>query len=288
MQIWTKADAAALCGLVDVTLPGESLSADEVVSTCFEDTDPSVVLALPGGEGAAAAVLRTVEGRRVAHLLMMAVEPAAQGRGQGRRLLAAVEEWAFDGVGATVIQGGGWSPFGLWPGIDVRWTRSLCLFEAAGYRPGGVLLALSCPSTYRASAPEGVEVRRVVQDHDAVAALAWSERQLPRWQRQVGRAVEHGSCLLSVASGAAGEAHDVAGLVCHSVNRTAWLGPIAVAPGYRRLGIGRSLLSAACADLRAAGHADVTVATPTPVGFFARTAGASVSRVFQCFQKPRR
>jgi mycothiol synthase len=279
MRIWTRADAPALCALVDVTLPGEFLSADEVVSTCFDDGDPSIVLATPGGEGAAAAVVRTTGSRRVTHLLLLAVEPAAQGKGLGHQLLAAVEEWAFDGMGSTAICAGGWSPFGLWPGVDVRWTRSLCLFEAAGYQAGEVALVLSCPSTYRAPCPEGVEVRRVLQDLDAAAALSWSAGQLPGWQDQVGRAVEHGSCLLAVERG------EIAGLVCHSVNRTGWLGPITVAAARRGTGIGRALLSAACVDLRAAGQADVPIATPTPIGFFARSAGASVSRVLQCYVK---
>jgi GNAT superfamily N-acetyltransferase len=282
MRIWTRADAPAFCALVDVTLPGELLSADEVVSTCFEDGDPSIVLALPGAQGAAAAVVRTIGGQRVTHLLLLAVEPAAQGRGLGRQLLAAVEEWAFDGMGSTAIRTGGWSPFGLWPGVDVRWTRSLCLFEAAGYQAGEVALVLSCPSTYRAPCPERVEVRRVLQDRDAAAALSWSDRHLPGWHYQIGRAVEHGSCLLALERG------EIAGLVCHSVNRTGWLGPITVAPARRGTGIGRALLSAACIDLRAAGHADVQIATPAPIGFFARSAGASVSRVFHCYVKAER
>jgi predicted N-acetyltransferase YhbS len=124
----------------------------------------------------------------------------------------------------------------------------------------------------------------VLQDDDAAAALAWSDRQLPGWQRHVGRALEHGSCLLAVEGKANGE---IVGLVCHSVNRTGWLGPIVVAPDRRRRGIGQAMLSAACVDLRAAGQADVVIATPTPVEFFARSAGASVSRVFQCFEKER-
>ena len=68
---------------------------------------------------------------------------------------------------------GGCSPFGLWPGVDVRWTRSLCLFEAAGYQHRDMTLVLSCPSTHRAPPPEGIELRRVLDDADADAALAW-------------------------------------------------------------------------------------------------------------------
>lgn len=281
MQVWTRADAHALCTLVDITLPGEGLSADEVVSTCFEDTDPSIVLALPDGQGAAAAVMRTTGDRQVADLLLLAVEPAAQGQGRGRQLVAAVEEWAFDHEGAAAVRAGGWSPFGLWPGIDAHWTRSLCLFEAAGYGVRDVALVLSCPSTYRAPVPQGVEVQRVLSDDDAAAVQAWTLHHLPGWPREVSRSVEHGSCLVALDRG------EIAGLVCHSVNRTGWVGPIAVAVDQRRRGIGRALLGATCRDLRAAGLADVQISPSTPMEFFARSAGASVSRVFQSYVKDR-
>jgi mycothiol synthase len=274
VRTWTRAEAPELCALIDATLPGEQLSADELVSACFDDPDPSSVLALAGGQGAIAAVVRTTAQRRTAHLLLMAVEPAAQGRGLGRRLLSAAEDWAFNTMGATEVQAGGWRPFGLWPGVDVRWTRSLCLFEAAGYDGRKAALTLSCPSTHRAAPPEGVTVRRALEDREATAALTWSERHLPGRGLQIGRALDHGSCL------AAWTDEGIAGLVCHSINRVGWIGPLAVGADQRRRGIGRALLGAACADLRAAGLPDVQIATATPVEFFARSAGASVSRVF--------
>jgi GNAT superfamily N-acetyltransferase len=274
MRTWTRAEASALCALVDATLPGEQLSADELVSACFDDPDPSTVLALPGGEGAIAAVVRASQDGRIAHLMLIAVEPAAQGQGRGRRLLAAAEDWAFNVMGAGEVQAGGWSPFGLWPGVDVRWTRSLCLFEAAGYEGRQAGLTLSCPSTHRAPPPEGVAVRRALEDVEAIAARRWSDTHLPGWGLQVERALDHGCCLVALAEA------EIAGLVCHSVNRAGWIGPLAVSAHQRRRGIGRALLGAACADLGAAGLPDVQITTPTPVEFYARSAGASVSRVF--------
>ncbi len=281
MQIWTRADAAALCALVDATMPGEQLSADEIVSACFEHPDRSIVLALPDGTGAVAAVIAGAGDERVAHIVLLAVEPSGQGRGHGRRLLAAAAEWAFDDLEVTELHAGAGSPFGLWPGVDVRWTRSLCLFQAAGYEARGSTLTLSCPSTCRAVIPSGVAVRRVLEDADAAAALAWSGRHLPSWVGQVGRAVEHGCCLLAVT----GEV--IAGVACHSVNRAGWIGPLAVTPEHRRRGIGRALLGAACADLREAGWPDVQISPSSPLEFFARSAGASVSRVFVSFVRSR-
>jgi GNAT superfamily N-acetyltransferase len=276
VRIWTRADAPSLCALVDLTLPGERLSADEIVAACFEDPERSAVIGLEGGEGAVAVVARTDGDRVVAHLLMLAVEPAAQGQGRGRRLLAAAEEWAFDGIGADEVHAGGSLPFGpwLWPGVDVRWTRSLCLFEAAGYSSRGVSLVLSCPSTHRAEPPDGVDVRRVLADDDAAAALVWSDQQMPAWAPVVGRAVDHGSCFVASADGR------VLGLICHSVNRAGWVGPVGVSADKRGRGVGRALLGAACRDLRDAGLPDVYISPPEPLEFFVRSAGASVSRVF--------
>ena len=97
----------------------------------------------------------------------------------------------------------------------------------------------------------------------------------------MARALDHGSCLVALADG------EVAGLVCHTVNRAGWVGPIAVTADQRGRGIGRALLGAACADLRAAGLPDVQIITPTPMEFFARSAGASVSRVFRTFVRAR-
>ena len=59
------------------------------------------------------------------------------GEGRGRLLLEAAQGWAVD-AGADEVWVAGASPFTLWPGIDVSWTRALCLFEAAG-TPVGLL-----------------------------------------------------------------------------------------------------------------------------------------------------
>jgi GNAT superfamily N-acetyltransferase len=282
VRIWEPAEAGELTGLVDVALPGEGLGADEVVAACFEDPDPSVVLGLPDGKGAVAVVVRGEPGDRQAHLVLLAVEPAAQGQGRGRRLLAAAEEWAFDGMGADEVVVGGSSPFELWPGVDVRWTRSLCLFEVAGYRSRGTALVWSCPSTHRAMPPAGVEVRRVLDDRDAAAAVDWAGCHLAATAGAVGRGVEQGGCFVAIAGDA------VVGVVCHSVNRAGWIGPIGVAADHRRSGIGRAMLGAACADLRATGLTDAYFSGSGPVRFLVRATGASVSRVFLTMTRPRR
>src|SRR5580765_4889193 len=117
LATWTAADAPALVALTDHALPGERLTEDELVTLCFDDADPTTVLASPDGDGAIALVARRPKTDRppVAYLQLLAVVPGAQGRGLGRRLLLAAEEWAADQAGAASIVAGGAAPFYLWP-----------------------------------------------------------------------------------------------------------------------------------------------------------------------------
>jgi GNAT superfamily N-acetyltransferase len=66
------------------------------------------------------------------HVDLLAVAPAAAGRGVGRRLLAAAEDQLRQrGVTEFVLAGN--PPAYLWPGVDVRYTAMTCLAERAGY-----------------------------------------------------------------------------------------------------------------------------------------------------------
>jgi GNAT superfamily N-acetyltransferase len=279
VRTWTGADLPALVSVVDAAFPGEDVSADEVQSACFEDPEPSIVLGLPDGEGAVAVVARASQRGPIASLLLLAVAPAARGEGRGRQLLHAAEEWAFDGAGAVSLSAAGSPPFSLWPGVDVHWTPALCLFESEGYLDDGAVLLLSFPSSYRAPIPPNVELRRVVSDGDATVAARLCSEQWPEWLPEVGRAVDHACCFLALATPAAGDAIAV-GLVCHSVSRTGWIGPIGVKSSHRRRGIGSALLGAVSTDLMVVGIREGHVWPGHPMGFFARSTGASTSRVF--------
>ncbi|MDQ3107991.1 MAG: GNAT family N-acetyltransferase [Actinomycetota bacterium] len=278
MQRWDRERASDVAAIVDLALPGEGLTEDDLVAVLWEDDDPTVVVATPDGAGVAAAVVHDVgRGSRVGFVQLVAVQPDGQRGGRGRALVEAIRHWAFDEQGCTALAVGGAAPFYLWPGVDVHATAALCLFESLGFVPRGAELNLAFPSRHRAPVPDGLELRRVLDEPDATAALAFVAAHWPNWVAETRRAVEHGSCHVaqSVTDGA------IVGFGCHSVNRLGWLGPMGTDPARRLGGTGNALLGAIATDLMAAGLASVEVAWVGPVGFYVKAAGASTSRTFR-------
>jgi GNAT superfamily N-acetyltransferase len=274
-----------LAAIVDEALPGEGLTEDELLAVAWEDVDPTVVVGAPDGAGAAVGVVHDVGGgRRVGFVQLVAVRPAARRQGLGRELAEAVASWAVDEHGASAVAVGGAAPFYVWPGVDVQATAALCLFEALGFRPRGAEVNMGYPTTHRAAVPDGVVLRRALEEDDVAAGLAFVERHWPNWVAEARRAIEHGSCHLAFAAAAEGES--VVGFGCHSVNRLGWLGPMGTDPDRRHGGTGNALLGAIATDLMAAGLSTVEVAWVGPVGFYANAAGASVSRTFRTLSRP--
>lgn len=278
---WDRGEAATLASIVDESLPSEGLTEDELVAVAWEDVDATVVVGAPDGAGAAVGVVHEVGGRGVGFVQLVAVRPPARRQGLGQALVEAVATWAVDEQGASAVAVGGAAPFYVWPGVDVQATAALCLFESLGFRPRGAEVNMSYPTSHRAPAPEGVVLRRALEEGDVTAGLAFVARHWPNWVAETRRAVEHGSCHLALADDGA-----VVGFGCHSVNRLGWLGPMGTDPVRRHGGTGNALLGAIATDLMAAGLSTVEVAWVGPVGFYAQAAGASVSRTFRTLSRP--
>jgi GNAT superfamily N-acetyltransferase len=211
----------------------------------------------------------------VAVLKLIAVLPSAQGYGHGRALLDAATAWAAD-HGAQMLGLGASAPYYLWPGVDVRATRMLGLVESAGFVGDGAILNMGCATTYRAPEPEGITIERVLDDEAVRRVAGWAAAEWPHWEAELRRGAENGGCLAAYAADGS-----PVGFACHSVNRAGWFGPTGTDPAWRRRGIGAALLGACCRDLMSAGHTSVEIAWIGPLGFYARTAGAVVSRVFR-------
>jgi GNAT superfamily N-acetyltransferase len=292
---WDRSHAGALAALVEAALPGEELSEDELLAVCFDDpgSDPdrpgrpgeaAIVLATEDGTGAAVAVIRAWGEpdalHKVAFVKLLVVHPDHRRRGHGHALLAAVERWAWH-EGAAELQLAGSAPFYLWPGVDATATEMLCLAEARGYRPFSSDVNMALPTTFRADAPEGTVVRRVISDADVHLVQDLVEAHWPEWWPETERAIEHGCCHAVFAEDADGSR--AIGFGCHSVNRAGWLGPMGTDPEQRAAGVGQALLGQICRDLMIAEYAHTEISWVGPVRFYAKS-GATVSRVFRAYR----
>jgi GNAT superfamily N-acetyltransferase len=258
-------DPAVLARLVAAALPDEQLSAADLATCCF-GPDTEVL-----GDGTAAAVLlcRRSGDTAFASLLLLAVHPDAQRSGLGRGLVRESADRAR-AAGAPDLHVATAMPRYVWPGVDFAHTAALSLFEAEGFEPYGAACNMAITTSYRSAPPAGV----VVEREQTTGATDLARRAYPHWVDEVERGTVAGGCFAARTDGT------TIGFACHSVNRHAWIGPMATDPERRGGGVGNALLAAVCADLEARGEVAGDIAWVGPVGFYAK-AGARVSRVFR-------
>lgn len=278
MEQWGSDRHEQATELLRQCFPADDLHADDVRACLWDDPDPSVVLGVAGGAGLGAAVVRGAGETAVLHLQVLAVVPEARRRGRASELLASLGAWGREQQASTVVAGAG-APFYLWPGVDFSWTAALCLFEGRGFRDRGATFNMAFPDTFRADPPVGVDVRRLLENDDVTAVTAFCESHHPNWVAELRRGVDHGTAFGAWTDG------EVSGFACHSVNRLGWVGPMATHPDRRSSGVGGALLSALTADIGALGRNRVEVAWVGPASFYAKAAGAEVSRVFRTLSR---
>jgi mycothiol synthase len=223
---------------------------------------------------------------------LLAVAPAARGRGTGAALLSAVED-RLRSAGAEEIRLGGNSPVYAWPGVDPRYTAMTCLAERAGYRRvrdsvnmitdlGAVSLDIGADE--RRLATGGITVRRAAPG-EADAVAVWL-RQGPwgdsTWWQEAERAItaDPPGCHVAIRDGS------YVGFACQGVNRRAWFGPTGTLPQEQGQGIGTALMRRCLADIATVGHTSAQIAWAGPVRYYARALGARIDRVFWIYQKP--
>ncbi|MFI9592003.1 GNAT family N-acetyltransferase [Nonomuraea sp. NPDC052265] len=217
----------------------------------------------------------------VGHVDLLAVHPSAQGRGHGRALVRAAEEW-LRGHGVRQARFAGHPPCYAWPGIDVRYTAAACLAESLGYEryhvawnmTADLRADLSVEDDLRRLEQAGVTVRAAGADRSAVAAFVeehWNERWAWEASNATGLhyAERDGRVLAFAAWGA----------------RPAWFGPMGTAPDARGLGLGGVLLRRCLADQRAAGQKSAQIGWVGPLRFYSRAVGARAERVFWLYRR---
>ncbi|WP_248960830.1 GNAT family N-acetyltransferase [Sphaerisporangium perillae] len=224
----------------------------------------------------------------VGHVDLIAVRPSAQGRGVGRDLLRAAEDWLAE-RGVREVRLAGNPPCYAWPGIDVRYTPAACLAESLGYEryrtawnmtadltayaPGGAAggddgerarLAAAGVALHYAAPGERAEVAAFVREH-------WNDA----WAWEVEQA---SGCHYATREG------EILGFAAWGT-RPLWFGPMGTAEAARGLGVGRVLLRRCLEEQAAAGQRSTQIAWVGPVHFYARAVGARVERVFWLYRR---
>jgi len=220
---------------------------------------------------------------------LLAVVPAARGRGIGSALLAACEadaRAAGEATLRTLDQPGNY----LAPGIDERNTETIAWLERRGWvradeprldvlidvRGNPRVSAERAGQLVLAAAQRGYEVRRARADETALLAAVATEFG-GAWPFELERALGYEPAGVHVAlrGGAycAFAAHD-------GNNRgLGWFGPTGTWPAHRGQGLGEALLVACLVDV-AATHAQCEVAWIGPRPFYDKVAGVAADRRF--------
>jgi predicted N-acetyltransferase YhbS len=262
--------AGEVAALLARAAPDEGLDADELEDVLWDGG--GVVLGSSDSDALVAVVAATTRdgGERIGHVRLLAVDPEHARRGLGRAALAEAERWLVERGSSTVVLGGE-APVYLWPGVDVAAEALVGLVEAAGYEAAGEPANMDLDVAFRAPNPDGIELRRVVEDDDVAAVGAMVAERWPHWSEEVDRGIER-----ATVHGAFEDGRPV-GFCAHSVLRTGWVGPMATIEEVRHRGIGAALLGEACRDLMVMGRRAAEIAWVGPAAFYAHL-GATPGR----------
>jgi mycothiol synthase len=297
VQALARADLPDLVALCAAALPDEALSLDDLEGVLFSTAgagadaastaplvscrDAATFVVRDEGAlvGAVGVSLQEVLGIGSAHVQLLVVHPARRRRGIARALIASAEAWSL-GHGVTTVTIGAGAPFYLFTGVDSRWTDALCCFEALGYERTGVELDLTCPTVpsrraHRHVEPgDRIEVAHVQDADDAGRLGEWVVAHYPHWSAEFARAAEAGTVVVARQE----DGGELLGAAAHSVSRFGVIGPVAVAPGRQRSGVGAQLMAEVLADLSTAGLRSAEIAWTSTVRFYANVGEAQVGR----------
>ncbi|HEY6739221.1 MAG TPA: GNAT family N-acetyltransferase [Actinopolymorphaceae bacterium] len=250
-----------------------AVEGDEIVGTAFGST-------------------KDKDGTLVGYVDLIAVAPGMRRQGIGSSLLAALEA-RLQGVGCQEVLAAGNPPWYAWPGVDVRYTPAICLFEKFGFervgeahnmtvelRGQGEMLDTTADEERLAEA--GVTVRRL-ESYDREAITPWLRSWGGTWAQEALGALRHDPVRCHVAVGADGE---WLGFAAWGVNAPTVFGPMGTRESARRSGIGAVLLRRCLADQYVEEIDMAEIGWAGPYRFYSRAVGARISRVFWLLRKP--
>jgi GNAT superfamily N-acetyltransferase len=252
---------AALCGRGIVDAP----SIDELDGALFAEEQPAVVRGDP-----ATGVVATVEDAGDAYIRLLVVDPEARGRGHGHALLRAAHA-DVQANGHSSITVGADAPYFLWPGARTSETALICLLERHHYTRVDTNFDMTIELDSLPADPGG-HVLALAADRDEVAAFA--STHWPNWRAEVLRGLDKGNLVLSR------DDNGVSAFCAFEVNRSGFLGPVAVRPDLIGRGAGVNALVGALHELRRRGRSSIEVVWVGPVVPYARLGGRVSSTYF--------
>lgn len=215
----------------------------------------------------------------------LSVEPELWDSGLPERLL---EELArrFKARGAERLRFLGTAPFYLRPGVDTRETGLIVWLLGRGWTHEQTVFNLTvdlerwaAPTREEIFAPDaqGYYVRRArAEDREAFQAYAlahWTRN----WMLEASQGIAHEPASLFLGM----KDEQIVGFSTYEVSQCLnAFGPTGVTPEHRQSGLGRRLLWACLADLKAAGRPVCEIGWVGPVPFYHRAAGAMIGPVY--------
>lgn len=291
-----KDDTEELQRLWNLSADHDPLTANLLAEKIWEDPDycePLGLAAKYDGQlvGMACSVVRQSGTSRKGYVKLLAVHPNFQGRGFGKEILKEAEKRLLDQT-VEAIRPCESAPNYLYPGIDVRYTKALLLFESLGYEKIGVTYNLevdlltqgydSRDNFQQYKREDGITIRRAT-DHDQSSLETLLDQHWASWNAELEIAMKNDPASVFLAL----MEDKVIGFAAYDCNNldTAWFGPMGTDPDYRGRGIGAALLHCCLSDLKWQGHFHAIIPWVGPVKFYARHVGAQISRVFHRYEK---
>jgi predicted N-acetyltransferase YhbS len=204
----------------------------------------------------------------------VAVDPAERGKGHGHALIKAAESDAR-AHGQRSLTTGADPPYFLWPGVPSTEIGLLCLLERHHYSRVETNFDMrvdlsALPNDPGGHALAGTSERNEVGD--------WFANHWANWQLEGLRALDRGNLVLC---------RDDAGIsaICaFEVNRSGFLGPVAVRPDVMGQGRGQPALIGALHELRRRGRDFIDVCWVGPIPPYAAV-GGRVSNVYFVYRR---
>jgi GNAT superfamily N-acetyltransferase len=272
------------------------------------DASPDTSFCMAGQAGEITALLlivppvptRDPDVDRIGGIRWLSVHPAHRGRDVGRFLLNFACD-RLQSLGATAADFVSTPPYYIRPGVDIRRTEVIAWLLQQGFHHERTLFNMTVdlktfepPSEDTIFAPDdgGYRIRRATTEDRLPFAQYCLHQWTVNWGREAAQGLEHDPISLFLAvrrlspetastGGNGAGAEEIVGFASYETSQLLGsFGPTGVTPEHRGHGLGKKLLWATLADMKALGRKQSEIAWVGPVDFYFRAAGAVLGPAF--------